>query len=94
MPSTTIRRQVSPQQAEAALKAQLGSGYAVTRKGNGSLAVKHGALTYANVRMHGAGDTTDFHVHGGGLIIGRLINEFGIAKTVTRALEEGLEPEA
>jgi len=92
MPSTTIQRQVTPEQAADALKAQLGTGYAVTRKGNDSLTVKHGTLTWANVRMHWAGGTTDFHVHGGGLIVGRLVNEFGIAKTVTGALEEGLGP--
>jgi len=92
MPSTTIQRQVSPQQAANALKAQLGSGYVVTTKGNDSLTVKHGALNFAHVRMRWAGDATDFHVHGGGLIVGRLVNEFGIAKTVTGALQEGLGP--
>ena len=94
MPSVTIQKEVTREQAEAALKAQLGSGYAVTGKGRDSLTVKHGAMTWANVRMHWAGGTTDFHVHGGGLIIGRLVNEYGIAKTVTGALEEGLAPEA
>jgi hypothetical protein len=31
-------------------------------------------------------------VHGGGLIIGRAITEFGIARRVTGALEESLGP--
>ena len=92
MPSTTIQKEVTQQQAADALKAQLGSGYVVTSKGSDSLTVKHGTMTWANVRMHRSGGTTGFHVHGGGLIIGRLINEFGIAKTVTGALEEGLGP--
>jgi hypothetical protein len=94
MPSTTIQSQVTPQQAADALKAQLGSGYAVTRKGNDLLTVKHGTMTWANVRMHWTGGSTGFHVHGGGLIVGRLVNEFGIAKRVTGALEEGLAPKA
>jgi len=36
------------------------------------------------------GDATTFRIHRGGLIIGRTVNEFGIARTVTGALKEGL----
>ncbi len=36
------------------------------------------------------GKATTFHVHGGGLIAGRLVNEFGIARTVTAAIKESL----
>ena len=36
------------------------------------------------------GNATTFRVHGGGLIIGRIINEFGIARTVTEALKDSL----
>ena len=32
-----------------------------------------------------------FHVHGQGLIISRLINELGIAKTVAKAIEESFK---
>ena len=92
MPSTTIHREVTSQQAADALQAQLGSGYRVTRKGNDSLTVKHGSLSWATVRLHWPGDSTAFRVHGGGLIVGRLVNEFGIARMVTGALEEGLGP--
>jgi len=92
MPSTTIQREVSSQQAADALQAQLGSGYRVTRRGNDSLSVKHGSMAFATVRMHWAGDATAFRVHGGGLIINRIVNEFGIARTVTGALTESLEP--
>ena len=92
MPSITIQKEVTSQQAADALRAQLGGGYQVTRKGNDSLRVKHGTLTFATVRMQWAGDTTAFRVHGGGLIIGRAINEFGIARRVTGALEESLGP--
>ena len=31
-----------------------------------------------------------FRVHGGGLIVGRIVNELGIARTVTEALKESL----
>jgi hypothetical protein len=90
MASTTIQREITSEQAADALRAQLGRGYQVTRKGNDSLTVKHGSLAFATVRMHWAGDATAFRVRGGGLIIGRVVNEIGIARTVTGALREGL----
>jgi len=92
MPSATIHGEITPQQAAEALQAQLGSGYRVTRKGNDSLSVKHGGLAFATVRMHWSGDATAFRVHGSGLVINRIVNEFGIARTVTGALKESLEP--
>jgi hypothetical protein len=46
----------------------------------------------AAVRLHRDGNATTFHAHGGGLIIGRIINEFGIARTVTAAIKESFEP--
>jgi hypothetical protein len=81
MPSTTIQREVTPQQAEAALRAQLGSSNVVTRRGTDSLTVKHGSPAFARVRLHWAGDNTAFHVHGA-----------GISHKVTGALAEGLGP--
>jgi len=36
------------------------------------------------------GDTTTFRIHGGGLIVGRIVNEFGIARTVTAAIKDSL----
>jgi hypothetical protein len=91
MPSATISRPITPQEAADALKARLGDGYTVTPRGSGSLAVKHaGTLAFATVRMARDGDSTTFRVHGSGLIINRIINESGIARTVTEALTEGL----
>jgi hypothetical protein len=90
MPTATIHREVTPQQAAAALQAQLGSGYQITRRGQDSLTVKHGSLSLATVRMQWADDSTAFRVHGGGLIVGRAVNELGIARTVTTAIKESL----
>ena len=42
----------------------------------------------ATVHLDQGSNTTTFHVHGGGLVISRMINEFGIAKTVAEAIEE------
>ena len=90
MPSTTIARAITDQQAADALREELGSGYTITRHGTDSLTVKHGGLAFATVRMARDGDATTFRVHGGGLIVGRIVNEFGIARTVTGALNDSL----
>jgi hypothetical protein len=90
MPSATIPRTITTEQAVDALKGQLGSGYKITPHGTGSLTVKHGGLSFATVRVHRDGNATMFRVHGGGLIVGRIVNELGIARTVTEALKEGL----
>jgi hypothetical protein len=90
MPSATIPRAVTTEEAVDALKEQLGSGYKVIPHGTGSLTVKHGGLSFATVRVGRDGDATTFRVHGGGLIVGRIVNEFGIARTVTTALKDSL----
>jgi len=90
MPSATISRTITPQQAADALKQQLGSGYTITSHPSGSLTVKHGSLAFATVRLNRNGNTTTFRVHGGGLIIGRIVNELGIARTVSEALKDSL----
>ncbi|HYB14270.1 MAG TPA: hypothetical protein VEF71_02195 [Streptosporangiaceae bacterium] len=91
MPTATIARAVTPQEAADALQAQLGDRYTVTARGTGSLAVKHtGTLAFATVHLNRDGTTTTFRVHGSGLIVNRIINEFGIARTVTEALTESL----
>lgn len=79
MPTVTIPRGIAVQQAADALGRQLGSGYEVTARGSGTLAVQHGSLSSATVRVVRDGETTTFRVHGGGPIISRLVNELGIA---------------
>jgi hypothetical protein len=37
------------------------------------------------------GTATTFHIHGGGLIVSRLVNELGIAKKVATAIKEAFE---
>ena len=70
--------------------ARIGSGYTITPHGTHSLTVKHGGLAFTTVHLNRDGNNTTFRVHGGGLILGRIINELGIARTVTEALTEGL----
>lgn len=92
MPSATIPKTITPQQAAESLQERLGSGYKVTTHGGGSLTVHHGPLALATVRVIRDGDATSFHVHGSGLIINRIINEFGIARTVATAIKEAYGP--
>ena len=46
------------------------------------------AASTATVHLDQDGNATTFRVRGGGLVISRLVNEFGIAKKVTLAIEE------
>ncbi len=88
MPTATIASAVTPEQAAQALHERLGSRDEVTPHGSDSLAVKRGSMATATVRLSRDGNATTFRVHGGGLIINRLVNEFGIARTVTAAIQE------
>lgn len=88
MTSVTIPRAITVQEAADALQQQLGSRYQVTARGRDSLTVKHGSLAFATVRLARDGNATAFHVHGGGLIISRIINQVGVARTVTAAIKE------
>jgi len=90
MPTATIPRTITPQETAEALRQQLGSGYKVTPHSRDRLTVSHGGVAFATVHLAPDGNTTTFHVHGGGLIIGRLVNEFVIARTVTAAIRESL----
>ena len=93
MPSATIPRAITQQDAAEALRQQLGSGYKVTRHTGGSrdkLTVSHGGLAFASVRLARNGNATTFHVHGGGLIVGRIVNELGIGRKVTAAIKESM----
>jgi len=71
-------RAITAQQAADALQEQFGSDYRVTAHGSGAA---------------GPGrEATTFHVHGGGLIIGRIVNELGIARPVTAAVKQTFGP--
>jgi hypothetical protein len=91
MPTVTVERSVTLQQAATALEGGLGSGYEVTTHGSGTheaLKVKQSAASTATVHLDQDGNTTTFHVHGGGLVISRMVNEFGIAKKVAAAIQD------
>jgi hypothetical protein len=91
MPTVTVDKPVTLQATAEAIREKLGSRYEVTTHGSGAkeaLRVKRSAATLATVRLDQEGTSTTFHVHGGGLVISRLINEFGIAKKVAAAIKD------
>jgi hypothetical protein len=94
MPTVTVKGLVSPHDAAEALRGQLGSQYEIATHGTGDqemLTVKQSATATATVRLGQDGTATTFHIHGGGLIVSRLVNEFGIAKKVAAAIKEAFE---
>jgi hypothetical protein len=53
-----------------------------------ALKIKQSAASTATVHLDQNGNATTFHVHGGGLVISRMVNEFGTAKKVATAIAE------
>jgi hypothetical protein len=95
MPTVTIDRAVTIHDTAEALRNTLGDRYEITTHGHGgqeALKVKQSAAVLATVHLDQDSATTTFHVHGGGLVISRMVNEFGIAKKVAQAIDEAFRP--
>ena len=91
MPNVTVEGNVTLQQAATALQGQLGDNYEITTHGTGAkqaLKIKQSTASTATVHLDQGGSATTFHVHGGGLVVSRLVNELGIAKKVATAITE------
>ena len=92
MPTVTVQEPVTLQQAATALQDKLGDSYQITTThASGTpqgLKVRQSAASTATVRLDQDGNATTFRVHGGGLVISRIVNELGIAKKVAAAIEE------
>ena len=72
-----------------ALREQLGSDYKVKPGSHEDVfSVDKGTFTGAKVHMKPQDESTAFHVHGTGIIIGRIINELTIARQVAAAIGE------
>jgi hypothetical protein len=96
MPTVTIERFVTMQDTAEALRQELGDRFQVAIHGQGNqeaaLKVKQSVTSVAVVHLDQKSGATTFRIAGGGLVISRLINEFGIAKKVATALEEAFKP--
>jgi hypothetical protein len=88
MPTVTIpRADISRDEAIQAITQQLGSDFKIKPGHNAEVfTVERGTLSGARVHMKPDAGSTQFHVHGTGIIIGRIINEFGIARKVATAI--------
>jgi hypothetical protein len=90
MPTVTIPRTgISRDEAMQAITQQLGSGFKAKPGHNEDVfTVERGTLSGARVHMKSDSGATQFHVHGTGIIIGRIVNEFGIARKVASAISK------
>jgi hypothetical protein len=91
MPSVTINHDdVALERAASMLRGQLGDRYTITahETSHPTLRVSTSPLVYANVRVSHQADGTRFKVHGGGILVGRVINEYTIARRVAAALRQ------
>jgi hypothetical protein len=88
MPTVTVGRgEVPRDEVIQALRQELGKEYVVTPGGHDNVfSVKKGTMSGAKVHIKQTEGATEFHVHGTGFIIGRLINELSIARHVAGAL--------
>ena len=91
MPTITVPRAVTLDEATEALQRELGSAYTLTPHPGAreTIGVRHGAAL-AGIRVIHDADTTSFRVHGRGLLISYPINELGIARKVSHALTDAL----
>jgi hypothetical protein len=90
MPTVTVSRpDVSRDEAMEAVRQELGSDFKV-KPGHSDevFSVERGTLSGAKVHIKPDGGSTQFHVHGTGIIIGRIVNEFGIARRVASAISK------
>ena len=90
MPTVTISRaDISRDEAMQALTQELGSDFKVKPGHNPEVfTVERGTLSGARVHMKPDAGSTQFHVHGTGIIIGRIVNELGIARKVALAISK------
>jgi hypothetical protein len=88
MPTTTIARpNVSRDEAMEAVRQELGPDFKVKPGSHDDVfSVERGTLSGAKVHLKPDGGSTQFHVHGTGIIIGRIVNELGIARRVASAI--------
>ena len=93
MPDVKVRRTgIRADQASAAIKDALGTGYEVTQAGERDIEVRKNAFIRAKVSLNEEPGGTLFHVRGQGMPIPllfttmMLVNNRGIAKQITDAI--------
>ncbi len=90
MPTVTVARADIPrEEVMEALRTQLGSDFKIKPSSdNDVFSVDKGTFTGAKVHMKPKDGSTEFHVHGTGIIIGRIVNELTTARQVASAISK------
>lgn len=92
MPKVKVpRKNVTPGEIVTVLSRRLGPGYQVERNGDHRVTVRKSPLMYASVSISDQPGASVFGVHGGGLLVLRLVNTFGTARHVADALRRSPE---
>jgi hypothetical protein len=88
VPTVTVARAgVSRDEAVEAVRRELGNDYTVRPGSHDDVfSVNKGSMSGAKVHIKQHEGATQFHVHGTGFIIGRAVNELGIARRVASAI--------
>jgi hypothetical protein len=88
VPTVSIKSDASKTDVASAIKTGLGAGYVVEAKADKeAITVQKGAMTTAHVKLEHSPTGSKAHVHGGGIIIGRIVNELGIANKVAKVIK-------
>ncbi|HEY1653156.1 MAG TPA: hypothetical protein VGG09_14825 [Acidimicrobiales bacterium] len=88
MPTVSIKSDASKADLASAIKVGLGSGYEVEPASDKEvITVRKGTMTTAHVKLDRSPDGAKAHVHGGGFIISRIVNELGIANSVAKTIK-------
>jgi len=85
------RKNVTPGEVATVLSRRLGSGYQVESSGDHRITVRKSPLMYANISIADQPGASVFRVHGGGLLVLRIVNTFSTARRVADALRRSPE---
>jgi hypothetical protein len=92
MPKVRVpRKNVTPGEVVSVLSRRLGPGYQVESNGGRRVTIKKSSLMYASVSISDQPGASVFGVHGGGMLLLRLVNTFGTARRVADALRRSPE---
>jgi hypothetical protein len=92
MPKVRVpRKNVTPDEVVTILSRRLGPGYQVQTRGGRRVTVKKGTVAHASVAIGDQPGASVFRVHGGGLLVLRLVNTLGTARRVADALRRSPE---
>lgn len=92
MPKVRVpRKNVTPGEVVTVLSRRLGPRYQVEANGDRRVVVRRSAAMYASISIADQPGASIFRVHGGGLLVLRVVNTFGTARKVADALRRSPE---